>query len=122
MRHNIFGLSSITYRSGILTIILILLLCLANATTSAEQSRFPLVISGGTHSLTVPWHLEPVTKRLNPALMVGTERMLKSGERLQLYHTANIGFFQHYWWMTGVYLNTELGVRHKLPLGLYADM
>jgi hypothetical protein len=48
--------------------------------------------------------------------------MLKSGRHTQLYHTANLGFLQHYWWMTGVFLNTELGVRQALPLGFYADM
>jgi hypothetical protein len=107
-----------------LTIILVLILslCVADTTSLAAQSRFPLIVSGGTHTLTVPWHLSPVTNRLNPALIVGTERMLKSGRYIQLYHTANLGFFQHYWWMTGVFLNTELGVRQALPLGFYADM
>ena len=109
MRHDILG--------GF-----ILLLCFAYVTPIATQSQFPLVVSGGTHTLTVPWHLEPVAVRLNPAFIIGTERMLKSGERLQLYYTANIGFFQHYWWMTGIFLNTELGIRHSLPLGFYADM
>ena len=104
---------------GILILILISLFFFAYV--AASQS-LPLVVSGGTHSLTVPWHLEPVTKRLNPALIVGTERMLRSGGRVELYYTKNLGFFQHYWWMTGVYLNTELGIRHALPLGLYADM
>ena len=102
-------------------LVLILLFSFFFAYVTAAQS-LPLVVSGGTHSLTVPWHLEPVTKRLNPALIVGTEHMLKSGKRIQLYYTANLGFFQHYWWMTGVYLNTELGMRQALPLGLYADM
>ena len=109
-------------KSCALTIILIVSLCVANTTSLAAQSRFPLIVSGGTHTLTVPWHLSPVTNRLNPALIVGTERMLKSGRHIQLYQTVNLGFFQHYWWMTCVFLNTELGVRQALPLGFYADM
>jgi hypothetical protein len=109
-------------RVGALTIIFILSLCDADTTSLAAQSRFPMIVSGGTHALTVPWHLSPVTNRLNPALIVGTERMLKSGRHIQLYQTVNLGFFQHYWWMTGVFLNTELGVRQTLPLGFYADM
>jgi hypothetical protein len=109
-------------RVGALTIIFILSLCVADTTSLAAQSRFPMIVSGGTHALTVPWHLSPVTNRLNPALIVGTERMLKSGRHIQLYQTVNLGFFQHYWWMTGVFLNTGLGVRQTLPLGFYADM
>jgi hypothetical protein len=98
------------------------LFCAADVTSPAAQTRFPLVISAGTHSLTVPWHVGPVNDRFNPALMVGTERMLRPGDRLQLYHTANLGFVRHYWWMTALFLDAELGVRHKLPLGFSADL
>jgi hypothetical protein len=106
----------------LLLVILLLLVCIGIVTPLAAESRFPLVISGGTHSLTVPWHLGPVTKRLNPALTVGTERTLKRGSRTRLYQTANLGFFQHYWWMTGVFLDTELGGSYALPRGFHADL
>jgi hypothetical protein len=58
---------------------------------------------------------------LNPAVLVGTERTLRPGMRLRLYHTLNLGFFQHYWWMTGIFLDAELGISHRLPLGIQAD-
>ncbi len=107
---------------GLPLLILLLQLCIGNNTSLAAQSRFPLVVSCGTHSLTVPWYPGPVTNRLNPALIVGTERTLRPGNRIRLYHTANLGFFQHYWWMTGVFLDTELGASYALPLGLHADL
>ena len=107
---------------GILTLILLLSLGVGNATSRAAQSRFPLVVSWGAHSLTVPWYPKPVTYRLNPVLIAGTEHTLKSGNRMRLYQAANLGFFQHYWWMTGVFLDTELGVSRALPLRLHADL
>jgi hypothetical protein len=81
-----------------------------------------VVVSGGTHSLTVPWHTGPITERFNPAFRVGTERMLKDGRHVTLFQTASLGFFQHYWWMTGILIDTELGIRRGLPLGLHADL
>ena len=41
---------------------------------------------------------------------------------MRLYQTANLGFIQHYWWMNGLFLNTELGSRYALPLGFHADV
>jgi hypothetical protein len=72
--------------------------------------------------MTVPWHPGPVTKRYNPVLVVGTDRTWKSRNRSRLYGTLNLGFFQHYWWMTGVFLSTELGFGYSLPLGLHSDV
>lgn len=106
----------------VLPVILLLPLFVGNAPSVAAQPRFPLVVSGGTHSLTAPWHLGPLAKRMNLAFIVGTERTLKSGDHLRLYHTANLGFFQHYWWMTGVFLDTGLGAGYALPLGFHADL
>ena len=102
-------------------LILILLLSVGN-TTFAGQSRFALVVSCGTQSLTVPWRLGPITDRLNPVFIVGAERTLRPGSRMRLYHTVNLGFFQHHWWMSGVFLETELGASFRLPLGFKADL
>jgi hypothetical protein len=99
-----------------------LIFCTGTATPLEAQSRYPLVVSGGTHSLTVPWHPGPVTKRLNPALIIGTERTLKKGTNTRLYQSVNLGFFQHYWWMTAVFADTELGGSYALPLGFHADL
>ena len=109
-------------RCSVFPFILLLALSAGGATALDTQSQSPLVFSAGTHSLTVPWHAGPVTDRLNPTFLIGTERTLRPGGRLRLYQTANLGFFQHYWWMTGVFLDTELGVSHTLPLGFHADL
>jgi hypothetical protein len=109
-------------RRRVLPLILLLPLCVGNATSVAAQSRFPIAVSGGTHSMTVPWHPGQVTKRMNPAVIIGTERTLRPGGRMRLYQTGNLGFFQHYWWMTGLFLDTELGLGYTLPLGFHADL
>jgi hypothetical protein len=105
----------------VLLLVFLFALCVGDAAPVAAESRFPLSVSMGTHSLTVPWHAGQVTKRLNPAFVVGTDRTWKSSERARLYGTLNLGFFQHYWWMTGVFLSTELGVGYALPLGFHSD-
>jgi hypothetical protein len=106
---------------GVLILVFLLALGVGDATLVAAESRFPVSVSVGTHSLTVPWHPGPVTNRYNPVFVVGTDRTWKSGDRARLYYTANLGFFQHYWWMTGVFLSSELGVGYELPLGFHAD-
>lgn len=90
--------------------------------SNASGLPLPVTVSAGTQSLTVPWHLAPVDSRWNPAVTVGTDRPLRSGDRTILYHTANVGFFQHYWWMTGLFINTEIGAGYKLPGGFHADL
>lgn len=102
-------------------LILIFLLSFGN-TAFAKQSRFALVVACGTQSLTVPWHLGPISDRLNPTFLVGAERTLIHGSRMGLYHTAKLGFFQHYWWMSSVFFDTELGASYRLPLGFRADL
>lgn len=89
---------------------------------ASGQSEYPVVISAGTHSLTAPWYLSPVADGWNPAVMAGTDRMLKSGDDWSFFYGVNIGFFQHRWWMTGLSLEPELGVGRRLPGGLHADV
>ena len=112
----------LTCRGYVPAVIILLLLLIVNASTPAAQSHFPIVVSGGAHALTVPWYPGLLTKRLNPALSIGTERTLKQGEHSRLYQTANLGYFRHYWWMTGIYINTELGASRSLPLGFHGDI
>ncbi len=90
--------------------------------SSAAGLPLPITVSAGTQSLTVPWYLAPVDSRWNPAFTVGTDRPLRSGDRTFLYNTANLGFFQHYWWMTGLFINTEVGAGYKRPGGFHADL
>jgi hypothetical protein len=107
---------------GAFLLAVILQLWLAGPAYAEGGSWPPLAISSGTHSLTVPWHTGPVAKRLNPALFAGTERVLRRGRHLTLIQTANLGFFQNYWWMNGITADTELGIRRWLPLGLDVDL
>lgn len=107
-------------RRGLLPTVL-LLSCVLH-TAAAGQSELPIVIWGGTSAMTVPWHLEPVTKRMNPAFMIGTDHPLKSGNRWSFFFAVNLGFVQHHWWMTGVSLEPEIGVGRTIPGGFHADL
>ncbi|MEJ2185945.1 MAG: hypothetical protein P8Z36_08400 [Gemmatimonadota bacterium] len=95
-----------------------MLLCQAPA---LHGQPLPVTAAAGAHALTVPWYPGAVNDRFNPAFLVGAERTLRQGEHWRLYQTGNLGFFLHYWWMTGVSLDTGLGVGRGLPLGLQAD-
>lgn len=98
--------------------LVVVLLCGAPA---LHGQSLPITIAAGAHALTVPWYPGAVNDRFNPAFLVGGERTLRQGEHWRLYQTGNVGFFLHYWWMTGVSLDTGLGIGRTLPLGLHAD-
>ncbi len=88
----------------------------------AAQTGTPVTLAVGTQSLTIPWYTAPVAYRFNPALMVGTDTPLKSGDRWRLLFGVNIGFFRNHWWMTGVSLEPEIGISRTLPGGCYSDV
>jgi hypothetical protein len=92
------------------------------ATPATGQSTWPLSVAAGTHSLTVPWHLGPVNDRLNGVFVIGTDRSLREGSSWRFYHTANIGYFQHHWWISGLFMDGELGIGRRLALGTHADL
>jgi hypothetical protein len=93
-----------------------------SADESPESREYPLVISVGAHTLSVPWYPGPITENLNPAISGGTEYTLKNYGNLRLYQTANLGFFQHYWWMSGVYVNSEFGTGFTFGYGIHTDL
>ena len=99
-----------------------ILMCIVDVAPSLAQSRFPVSVSVGTHALTFPWYLAPVDDRLNPAVMVGTDRPLRTGEQWSLTLGMNVGFFQDHWWMTGLSFEPELRLGRGLPGGLKADL
>jgi hypothetical protein len=82
----------------------------------------PVELSLGTHTLTVPWHLGPVNDRLNPAFMVSAERPLRSHTNGGLFYTLDVGLFQHYWWMTAISADSQLGIGRALPGGFHTDL
>jgi hypothetical protein len=62
-----------------------------------------------------------VTYRFNPAVLVGTDTPLKSGENWRLLFGINVGFFRNHWWMTGLSLEPEIGIGRWLPGGFYTE-
>lgn len=110
------------YHCAVLPIVLSALFGAAIASRAAAEPGTPLSVSFGSHSLTVPWHPRPATYRFNPAVAVGTDRTLRPGNRTRVYGMLNLGFFQHHWWMTGLFLTAEVGAGLKLPLGLHSDL
>ena len=85
------------------------------------QSDWALRIAAGTHALTVPWYLAPVSYRFNPAVEVGADRVLRDGERWKLSLGINVGFVRDHWWMTGLSLAPELRIARAIPGGFLAD-
>ncbi len=109
-------------RNGSVALGLSILLCITHPSQVAGQSGFPISVSVGTHALTVPWYVHPVTDRLNPAVMVGTDRSLRAGEHWSVSFGMSVGLSQDHWWMSGVSLEPELRVGRRLPVGFEADL
>jgi hypothetical protein len=102
--------------------ILLISCLLVEAPHAAGQSGTPVILSAGAHALTTPWYPEPVTDRLNPAFMVGTDHAIRSGKSWRFFYTVNLGFFRHHWWMTGVSIEPELGIGRSVAGGVQADL
>jgi hypothetical protein len=108
-------------RRGVLPLVLLLLTLGVDPPTAAAQSASPVVLAVGTHAMTVPWYVGPVTRRLNPAFMVGTDRSIRSGDSWRFFYGVSLGLFRHHWWMTGVSIEPELGIGRSIPGGFQAD-
>jgi len=97
-------------------------IAMASATALSAQAGTAVTVAVGTSALTVPWYPKPLTYRLNPAVLVGTDRLLNSGGGWRLSFAVNVGFLRNHWWLSGVSLAPEVGVGRSLPADLYADL
>jgi len=86
------------------------------------KKQFPLVIAVGTHTLSAPWHNKPLTYQFNPSLIVGTEFTHKNWKHFRLAQPVNLGFFQHEFIESGVFLNTDLAFSYRTGFGLHTDI
>lgn len=103
-------------------VVFLLLFFVVETIPAEAQRETGLVISGGIHGLTFPWHLDPMTTRLNPTFMVGADRGWKSGESWRLFYAVNLGFYRDHWWMTGISIEPEVGIERSIPGGFHADV
>ena len=96
----------------------------ANAQPDSVKAKkpLPLVIAMGTHTLSFPWYNKPLTYRFNPALMVGTEFTHKQTKHFRFYQPVGLGYFQHEFMESGVFINTDLGFSYLTGFGLHVDL
>jgi len=91
-------------------------------TPVVAQSNSPVIVSIGTHALTTPWYLGPISTGLNPAVFLGTDHTVNSGKNWRFFSTINLGFFRHRWWMTGASLEPEVGISRTFADGFHTDL
>ncbi|MFQ5641877.1 MAG: hypothetical protein ACE5IR_28205, partial [bacterium] len=94
---------------------------IAGADSTKTKEPFPLVIAVGTHTLSFPWHNKPLTFQFNPALIIGTEFMHKNWKHFRISQPVNLGYFQHKYIESGLFLNTDLAFSYATGFGLHAD-
>ncbi len=92
-----------------------------SASLKSKKPR-PLVIAAGAHALTFPWHPKPLTFQFNPGVIVGTEFTHKKWKHFRISQPVNLGYFQHKYIESGVFLNTDLTLSYLTGFGLYADL
>lgn len=109
-------------RSLLLQIIIMAAFFAGTDASAFTASRVSFTVTMGTQALTIPWYVNPLFKRVNPAFSVGAAYPLKRWKYIDLYQSVNTGFLQHYWWMSALYLDTESGTRFTAPFGFYADV
>lgn len=77
------------------------------------KQTLPISIVVLDESISLPnlWFLE---YEYNPAIIIGTEYILKQKPKSDWHLTANIGFYYHKSWELGPFINSEIGYRHGL--------
>lgn len=83
------------------------------AQETGSSKAYPLKISIMDESITYP-NGSFLRYSFNPAIMIGTERILKEKPKSHWYMTGNLGFFYHKDWQTGIFLNSEFGYQRNL--------
>ncbi|MGH7454162.1 MAG: hypothetical protein ACRENG_22605 [bacterium] len=94
---------------------------IAQSDSSKTKEPLPLVVSVGTHTLSFPWYNKPLTYRFNPGLVIGTEFTHKKWKHFRFSQPVNLGFFQHEYIESGLFVNTDLGFSYVTGFGLHAD-
>lgn len=82
----------------------------------------PLIVAVGAHALSVPWHNKPLIFGFNPGFIIGTELAHKNWKHFRLSQPVNLGYFQHKYIESGLFLNTDLTLSYVTGFGLYADL
>lgn len=97
---------------------IIIFTCLIVSNLSAQKvementkQTLPLSISILDESISVPnfWFLN---YSYNPAVIVGSEYVLKQKEKSDRHLTGNIGFYYHKNWELAFFINSEIGYRY----------
>jgi len=109
-------------RRVVLPLSLLLVQLAGGSSRLMAQSGSAVTVAVGTSAMTVPWYPKPLAYRLNPALLVGSDRLLNSGDGWRLSFAVNVGVLRSHWWLTGVSLAPEIGVHRSLPAGFYSDL
>ena len=75
------------------------------------SQSMPLKVSVLDESISFPnfWFTD---YSFNPAIIIGTERLLKEKGNHDWHLTGNLGFYQHKDWQNGIFVNTEIAFRH----------
>jgi len=94
---------------------------IAQSDSLKTKEPLPLVVSVGTHTLSFPWYNKPLTYRYNPGFLIGTEFTHKKRQHFRFYQPVTLGFFQHEYIESGLFVNTDLGFSYVTGFGLHAD-
>lgn len=80
---------------------------------TSVQAQVPIQISlmDHSHSIGNHWFLGYA---YNPAIMVGSEKVLRSKGNHDLHLTANLGFYHQTQSQSAAFINSEIGYRYRL--------
>lgn len=107
-------------QTSIMKILYSLLLILISGSSFAQVAQWdsikqtlPISIAVLDESISLPnlWFLE---YEYNPAIIIGTEYILKQKPKSDWHLTANVGFYYHKNWELGPFINSEIGYRRSL--------
>ncbi len=101
----------------------LLLFCLLCSTWARSQEwlkTYPLSISLGKESTSIPFY-NTFTGPYNMAISTSVEFSHKKGNHGKLFQTVNLGWLTSKYSYQGAHLSTSFGSRYRLGFGLFMD-
>ena len=80
--------------------------------TETKKQSFPINISVMHESTSVPFITSPIKYKYNPAILVGTEYLLKKKNKHDFHLSGNLGYYYHKNWESTLFSEIRIGYRY----------
>lgn len=81
---------------------------------SIKKQLFPINISVMHESISLPFVTSPIKYTYNPAILIGTEYLLKKKNKHDFHLSGNLGYYYHKGWESTLFSEIRFGYRYHI--------